>query len=88
MLGDHQDKKDIDKLEYRNNDATESIKQMEEKFVLDLEYMIEKTKADKETADIIQAVLKKEFDDIPIVCMRRKRIREQGSEYSCTKTES
>ena len=39
---------------------------MEEKLVVDSEYMIENTKADEDISNTIKTVIKKDFDDIPI----------------------
>ena len=40
---------------------------MEDKFVLDLEFMIENTKADKDLSNVIKALTAKDFDDA--VCL-------------------
>ena len=46
---------------------------MEEKFVLNLEYMIENTKADKDLSNVIKALMTKDFEDIPIEWYTKKR---------------
>ena len=47
---------------------------MAEIFVSDLEYLIESTIADKEITKILQAVLKKDFDDVQQEYMEYSKI--------------